>query len=101
MVYSLQKSKVDETIEAYEDLDIEDDADGGLVNEITSITTDTFDKITSYADHLLESLAVMIVTACVIPLLVFVFMVWLVKVVFAGNTLTLDPAAMEALLKRE
>ena len=100
MVYSLQKSKVDETIEAYEDLDIEDDADGGLVNEITSITTDTFDKITSYADHLLESLAVMIVTACVIPLLVFVFMVWLVKVVFAGNTLTLDPAAMEALIQK-
>ena len=42
----------------------------------------------------------MIVTACVIPLLVFVFMVWLVKVVFAGNTLTLDPAAMEALIQK-
>jgi hypothetical protein len=39
---------------------------------------------------MLESLAVMIVTACLIPILVFAFLIWLVKTIFTSNTLTLD-----------
>ena len=51
-------------------------------------------------DNLLESLAVMIVTSCVIPLLVFFFLVWLVKIVFSANILVLDTTSLEALAKR-
>ena len=53
--------------------------------------------MTDFLDNLLESLAVMIVTSCVIPLLVFFFLVWLVKVIFSANILVLDPAALDVI----
>ena len=46
---------------------------------------------------ILESLAVMIVTSCVIPLLVFFFLVWLVRVIFSANILVLDTSSLDAL----
>lgn len=99
-VYQTQASKVNETIEEYNDLDIEGDSDSGFFNELTSITTETIDNITAFLDNLLESLAVMIVTACVIPLLVFIFLVWLVKVIFSANILVLDTSALDAITSK-
>ena len=96
-VYQTQASKVNETIEEYNELEIEGDSESGFFNELTTITTQTLDKITSFIDNLLESLAVMIVTTCVIPLLVFVFLVWLVKIIFSANILVLDPSSVEAI----
>ena len=90
MVYQTQAAKVSETIEEYNNLEIGGDADGGFINEITSLTSNTIDEITDFIDNLMESLAVMIVTACLIPLLVFVFLVWLLKVIFASNTVVFD-----------
>lgn len=90
MVYQTQAAKVNETIEEYNNLEIGGDADGGFINEITSLTSNTIDEITDFIDNLMESLAVMIVTACLIPLLVFVFLVWLLKVIFASNTVVFD-----------
>ena len=90
MVYQTQAAKVNETIEEYNNLEIGGDADGGFINEITSLTSNTLDEITDFIDNLMESLAVMIVTACLIPLLVFVFLVWLLKVIFASNTVVFD-----------
>lgn len=100
MVYQTQAETVNETIEEYNDLQIEEDVSGGILSEISSITSGTIDKITSFMDNLLESLAVMIVTACVIPILVFVFLVWLVKTIFSANILVLDPSSMDDLAKR-
>ena len=100
MVYQTQAAKVNDTIEEYNGLEIEGDADSGLFNEFTSITTETVERITSFIDNLLESLAVMIVTSCVIPLLVFVFLIWLVKVIFSANILTLDSSALNALVDK-
>lgn len=90
MVYQTQAAKVNETIEEYNNLEIGGDADGGFINEITSLTSNTIDEITDFIDNLMESFAVMIVTACLIPLLVFVFLVWLLKVIFASNTVVFD-----------
>ncbi|MDO5456669.1 MAG: hypothetical protein Q4F25_07130, partial [Eubacteriales bacterium] len=100
MVYQTQAAKVNNTIEEYNGLEIEGDSDSGLFNEFTSITTETVERITSFIDNLLESLAVMIVTSCVIPLLVFVFLIWLVKVIFSANILTLDSSALNALVDK-
>ena len=97
MVYKTQEYKVNEAIEEYNELEIEGDSDTGLFNELSSITTDTIDRITSFIDNLRESLAVMIVTACIIPLLVFAFLIWLIKVIFPANTLVLDRSSIEAL----
>lgn len=96
-VYQTQAATVNETIEEYNALEIEGDSGGGFFNELTNITTETIDNITSFLDNLLESLAVMIVTACVIPLLVFFFLIWLVKVIFSANILVLDNSSIEAI----
>ena len=97
MVYQTQAAKVDETIEEYNGLEVEGDSDSGFFNEFTTITSETIDKITDFIDNLMESLAVMIVTSCVIPLLVLIFLIWLVRTIFSSNVLTLDPAAMDEL----
>lgn len=99
-VYQTQSAKVNDTIEEYNDLEIEGDSESGLFNEFTNITSGTIDKITSFIDNLLESLAVMIVTACVIPVLVFVFLIWLVKVIFSANVLVLDPSTVDAIAEK-
>ena len=100
MVYRTQESKVSDTIEQYNDLGIEDGSDTGLIGELSSITSGTIDKITSFMDNMLESLAVMIVTACVIPLLVFAFLIWLVRVIFSANVLTLDSSMIDAIANK-
>lgn len=100
LVYQTQVEKVNDTIDEYNNLEIEGEGEGGFLNELTSITSGTIDKITDFTDNLLESLAVMIVTACVIPLLVFVFLVWLVKIIFSTNILEVDTSVLEALSDR-
>lgn len=96
-VYQTQAEKIDSAIEEMGDLDLEGETGGGFLNEITSLTSKTVDGITSSIDHLLESLAVMIVTSCVIPILVFVFLIWLVKIIFSANILILDPVSAKVL----
>jgi hypothetical protein len=97
MVYQTQAEKVNAAVEEYNSLDIEGEAEDGLFDKITSIASDTMDKVTKFLSSLLESLAVMLVTSCIIPILVFVFLVWLVKTVFASNVLTFDASAIESL----
>ena len=96
-IYKTQENKVENALEEYQDLDLEDEAEGGFLTELKSITTDTIDNVTAFISSLLESLAVMIVTACVIPVLVFVFLIWLVKTIFTTNVLTLDTDGLKAL----
>ena len=44
-----------------------------------TVATSTFERV---LNNMIEALAVMIVTSCVIPILVLVFFVWLIKLVF-------------------
>ncbi len=101
MVYQTQAQKVNNAVEVYNELDIEGEAQDGFFDKITNIAGETLDKVTQFLSSLLESLAVMLVTACIIPLLVFVLLVWLVKTVFSSNVLTLDVSALEALSKKD
>ncbi|WP_026496880.1 hypothetical protein [Butyrivibrio sp. WCD3002] len=97
MVYQTQAQRVNTAVEEYNNLDIGNETEGGFLNEIATLTNDTVDSVTTFLSGLIESLAVMIVTACIIPILVFVFLVWLVKTIFATNVLTLDTSALDAL----
>ena len=81
-IYQTQEEKVDSAITQYNELDVGEDTDQGLIGELTTLTSGTVDKMTAFITSLLESLAVMIVTACVVPLLVFVFLVWIAKTIF-------------------
>lgn len=100
MVYQTQAERVNAAVEEYNDLEIEGDSSSGIFSEFTTITNETINKITTFLSSLLESLAVMIVTACIIPVLVFVFLVWLVKTIFTSNVLTLDSSAIESVIKK-
>ena len=82
-IYQTQEDTVSQTIEEYNNLDISGDSDSGIIGEITTITSNTIDKVTNFISDLMESLAVMIVTACIVPALVFVFLVWMMKVMFS------------------
>ena len=86
-IYQTQEDTVSQTIEEYNNLDVSGDSDSGIIGEITTITTNTIDKVTNFISDLTESLAVMIVTACIVPVLVFVLLVWIMKVMFyaGGN----------------
>ena len=100
MIYRTQEEQVQSTISEYNDLNIQDDSDGGMIGDLTTITTTTIDKITSFISDLMESLAVMIVTACIVPLLVFAILVWIFKTVFAANVLTIDEASIDNIIKK-
>ncbi len=100
MVYQTQAQTVESTVEEYNNLDITGDSDTGFIDGITSLTNETIDNITDFLGNLLESLAVMVVTSCIIPVLVFVFLVWLVKTLFTSNVLTIDGTTLDAIKNR-
>lgn len=100
MIYRTQEDQVQSTISEYNDLDIQDDSDTGFIGDITTITTTTIDKITNFISSLMESLAVMIVTACIVPILVFVILAWIMKTVFSSNVLTIDAASLDEMVKK-
>ena len=82
MVYQTQADTVNGTIEEYNNLDIDGNTDSGGAIDTGGISGSTIDSISSFLGDMLESLAVMIVTSCVIPILVFVFLAWIIKIVF-------------------
>ena len=100
LVYQTQAMKVDTAGEEYNDLELGEESEGGFLNEVTTIKSSTVKKITSFLESLMESLAVMIVTACVIPILVFVILVWLVRTIFSSNVLTIDTGTVTAMIEK-
>ena len=87
LIYEAQSDRIDGAITEYNDLEIDGDSQDGFFNEFTTITTETVDRVTNFVGSLMESLAVMIVASCLVPILVFVLLVWMVKTIF-GNPLS-------------
>lgn len=85
LVYQSQQSRINNAIEEYNGLEIEGDEGGGIISELTTITNKTIDSVTSFLSSLVESLAVMIVASCLIPILVFILLAWIVKTIFAST----------------
>lgn len=52
------------------------------VSQVGSISTEMKDEIIAMLNKVIEAVAVMIVTACIIPLLVLGFFVWIIKSIF-------------------
>lgn len=61
----------------------------GLFSKVTEgiskATMKTVDKFKRVLNNMIEALAVMLVTSCLIPILVIVFFSWLVKLIFGIN----------------
>ncbi len=100
MVYQTQAERVNNAVEEYNELDVEGDSEGGIISELSTITNSTIQKITTFIGSLLEALAVMLVTACIIPILVFVLLVWLGKTIFSSNVMTLDISSLNKIKEK-
>ena len=87
------EASVQETVAAAEEFDREgkEAESQGVLGSVLSTLTDGArqirDKAVKLLNHYLRSLAVMIVTSCVIPLLVLLFLLWVLKQ-FTGLDLT-------------
>lgn len=85
------ESTIESAKEATEELENSaenEDEKGFLDNLVTTVkdgVSGVIDKMEKVLLNFMESLAVMIVTACVIPILVFVFFVWLMKMILGVN----------------
>lgn len=87
MIYQTYDESIQYTIEAVDEI-TESDPDESTLDQIVSWITDAAQTVTEYISDILsrfvEALAVMIVTSCLIPILVFAIVIWLVKLLFAN-----------------
>ncbi len=89
IIYGAYRESIDSTISSAEALsdetaELRDAADDkNIIGSILSRISETADSLTDKAANILnrfvETLAVMIVTSCIIPVLVLLFFVWLIK----------------------
>ena len=89
-IYDNYETSIQDTIEVSEALsEAEDNSDEGLLNQlsdwITKAAKSAVDYVTDILSRFVESLAVMIVTSCLIPILVLVFSAWLIKLLFGAQ----------------
>ena len=63
---------------------------GSVVNTVTGKAKEWIDKLTTQLNNMIDAIAVMIVTTCVIPLLVIAFLIWVVKMLFSVD-INVDP----------
>ena len=100
LVYVNQQSIVQDTIQSSEDLTLEiaegkeetvesgegETEDGNLVQKLYTTVSSMSGKMVNKAKHMitgfLQSLALMIVTACVIPIVILLAFLWLIKISF-------------------
>lgn len=85
------ESTIESAKEATKELEnsAEDEDEKGFLDNLVTTVKDgvsgVIDKMEKILLNFIESLAVVIVTACVIPVLVFVFFIWLIKTILGVN----------------
>ncbi len=91
MIETTYQSSIEQTIEsakdatelievsAAEETEEEEGFFHGIVSKVKEGVSDATAKVENVLNRFIEALAVMIVTSCLIPVLVLVFLVWLVK----------------------
>ena len=58
---------------------------GNVVKTVTGKAKEWINKLTTQLNNMIDAIAVMIVTTCVIPILVIAFLIWIVKMLFSVN----------------
>lgn len=77
------------------------DAAVEAASKVGSDLKDIPGKIQVEITHFIESIAILLVTSCIIPLLVIVFLVWILKVVFKINITARLPKQKEKLIRAD
>lgn len=83
---SIQETIADATNASNDDALLEESDEGeSILSYITSGARGAMDWATTKLNMFIKALAVMVVTSCLIPVLVFLFLVWLTKVLLEGD----------------
>ena len=102
LIYDTYRESIDTTIASAEQLSDETSElaaaeDTNMLRSILNRLSETKDSITEKAsavmNRFVESLAVMVVTSCVIPILVLLFFVWIIKQLTGVDVRELAPRA--------
>ena len=100
-IYNKYESTIEQTIEEADEISIvNEDATGveKFIAWVENAAGTIVDYVTGLLSRLIEAVAVMLVTSCLIPVLVIVFFMWLIKVFFKVDFTMTDA---EKLLKKE
>ncbi len=85
-VYKTYETTIESTVATAEQMSVEQSVDAGAVEKFLKWIEGAAVTVTEFATKLLgrfvESIAVMIVAACLIPILAVILFIWLVKVLF-------------------
>ena len=54
----------------------------GVVNSVIKSANENIDKLTKYLNKMIETIAVMLITTCAIPILMIIVFLWLIKILF-------------------
>jgi hypothetical protein len=104
IIYQTQETTVDSTIEDMDNFEVETDESESILDKVTGLVTNavdsSIDKATSLVTDLIESLAIMLTISCIIPLLVFVFFAWMIKMVFNSAAVHIDYGAIKKIRTR-
>ena len=104
MIYANYKISIDNTITEAEEftdqtVELSDAEDEGVIASILDRLSETAaslsDKAARILNNFVESLAVMIVTSCIIPILVLLFFIWLVKMLTGAEISPPRPRSRE------
>ena len=74
-----------ETAEELEESAEEEESSTGIFSKIKDGVSGITEQAEQMLNQFLESLAIMLVTSCIIPILVILFFVWIIKMLFGAN----------------
>ena len=63
----------------------EEESSTGIFSKIKDGVSGITEQAEQMLNQFLESLAIMLVTSCIIPILVILFFVWIIKMLFGAN----------------
>ncbi|MDO4539377.1 MAG: hypothetical protein Q4B54_14520 [Coriobacteriales bacterium] len=93
MIESTYKESIDQTVEkaqkTVEDIEAQSEEESNdntpldvLVSSVTAGATNAVERVRECLNDFIESLAMMIVTSCVIPIVVLLLFIWLIRAIF-------------------
>jgi predicted PurR-regulated permease PerM len=100
VIYQTQETSINSTIEEMNSLDSSADESGSILDTIKETANNAKNLLSGMVTDLIESLAVMLTITCLIPVLVFLFFVWLIKMVFNSMAIHMDDEAVRRITKK-
>jgi hypothetical protein len=100
IIYQTQETSINSTIEEMNSLDSSEDGSGSILDKIKETASNAKSLLSGLITDLIESLAVMLTITCLIPVLVFLFFVWLIKMVFNSLAIHIDEEAVRRIARK-